>query len=86
MSRAPIMIGRMKFPNGPVTATISARIMMMPCIPTTALYVCGPRKFECDVISSVRIIIARVPPTPSRTMVRTRYWIPTTLWSVVNRK
>jgi hypothetical protein len=37
MSRAPIMIGRMKFPNGPVTMMIVARIITMPCSPTTAL-------------------------------------------------
>ena len=37
MSRAPIMIGRMKLPNGPVTMMIVAMIMMMPCRPTTSL-------------------------------------------------
>ena len=37
MSRAPIMIGRMKFPNGPVTTMISAMIMTMPCVPMIEL-------------------------------------------------
>ena len=37
MSRAPIMIGTMKFPNGPVTMMIVAMIMISPCRPTTAL-------------------------------------------------
>ena len=37
MSRAPIMIGTMKFPKGPVTMMIVAMIMIRPCRPTTAL-------------------------------------------------
>ena len=36
------------------------------------------------MISWVRIIMARVPPTPNRTMTRIRYCVPTTLWSVQN--
>ena len=38
MSRAPIMIGTMKFPKGPVIMMIVAMIMMMPWRPTMALY------------------------------------------------
>ncbi len=37
MSRAPIMIGTMKLPNGPVTMMMVAMIMIRPCRPTTEL-------------------------------------------------
>ena len=37
MSRAPIMIGTTKFPNGPVTMMIVAMIMVRPCSPTSEL-------------------------------------------------
>ena len=38
ISRAPIMIGMMKFPNGPVTMMIVATIMIIPWVPTIELY------------------------------------------------
>ena len=47
MSRAPIMIGTMKFPNGPVTMMIVARIIVRPCRPTTR--VVGLRAEEAGV-------------------------------------
>ena len=37
MSRAPIINGTTKFPNGPVTMMIVARIMVSPCRPTSEL-------------------------------------------------
>ena len=37
MSRAPIMIGRMKFPNGPDTMMMVAMIIRMPWMPTKVL-------------------------------------------------
>ena len=40
----------------------------------------------CGLISCVLIIMANVPPTPKSTMTSTRYWVPTTLWSVQNLK
>ena len=86
MSRAPIINGMMKFPKGPVTMMIVAMTMIRPCRPTIALYCCGLRKLEFGLIRLVRMSMAIAPPTPNRTMVSTRYWMPTTLWSVVNRK
>src|SRR5664280_1683310 len=86
MSRAPIINGMMKFPKGPVTMMIVAMIMIRPCRPTIALYCCGLRKLEFGLIRLVRMSMAMAPPTANRTMVSTRYWMPTTLWSVVNRK
>ena len=35
-------------------------------------------------MSWVRIIMARVPPMAKSTITSTRYWVPTTLWSVQN--
>ena len=37
MSRAPIMIGTMKFPSGPATTMIIAITMTMPCVPMIEL-------------------------------------------------
>ena len=37
MSRAPIMIGRMKLPSGPATAMIIAMIITMPWVPMMEL-------------------------------------------------
>ena len=84
MSLAPIMIGMMKLVKGPVTMMMVAMIMTMPWMVTIELYVFGSRKVECGVISWVRIIMASAPPTPKSTNTSTRYWVPTTLWSVQN--
>ena len=41
MSRAPIMMGSMKLPKGPLTMIIVEANIKMPCIPTMVLYVLG---------------------------------------------
>ena len=42
--------------------------------------------FKASVQDSIRIITARRPPKSIKTTMVTRYWIPITLWSVLNRK
>ncbi len=38
ISRAPIISGTMKLPNGPIKNVIVVRIISMPCIVTIVLY------------------------------------------------
>ncbi len=69
----------MKFPKGPEIMMIVAMIMIIPCSPTMALYCVGLKSFDPGRARFVRMSIASRPPTPKRTMARTRYWMPTTL-------
>ncbi len=80
------MTGTIKLPNGPMKNVMVVRIIIMPCMLTIVLYVPGPNSFAPGRISSRRISIAPRPPRASMMRVKTRYWMPTTLWSVVKRK
>ena len=61
-------------------------IIIVPCRPTSERYWPAGQAFSCGVSNSVRISIAFSPPMKKKIPTPKKYWIPTTLWSVVSRK
>ena len=86
MRREPIMIGTSQFANGPSTPEVMIPIIIEPCMPTSVRYWLAPKTCTFGWSSSERINIAFSPPTKKNTPIPTRYWIATTLWSVLRLK
>src|SRR3954468_2749949 len=63
--------------------TTNRKIIVVPCIVNSWLYVCGVSSVLSAWLSCRRIISASTPPRMKKTKVRTRYMIPMRLWSVV---
>src|SRR4051795_3758344 len=63
--------------------TTNRKIIVVPCIVKSSLYVCGVSSVLSAWLSCRRIISASVPPRMKKQKVRTRYMIPIFLWSVV---
>ena len=61
-------------------------IIIVPCMPTSVRYWSGGKTFGDGCSNSVRISIALAPPMKKNTPIPTRYWRPTTLWSVHSPK
>ena len=61
-------------------------IIIVPCRPTSVRYWSGGQKCSVGKSSSVRMNIAFRPAMKKKKRVPTRYWMPTTLWSVQRRK
>src|SRR5215211_3180350 len=66
-----------------MTGTTNRKIIVVPCIVISALYVCGSSSVLLLWLSCRRISSASVPPSRKNANVRTRYMIPIRLWSVV---
>src|SRR3954470_22324481 len=66
-----------------MTGTTNRKIIVVPCIVKSWLYVCGCRNVLSDCDSCTRMSSASTPPRRKKANVRTRYMIPMRLWSVV---
>ena len=84
--RLPIISGTSQLPSGPSTTEVSIPIIIAPCRPTSVRYWLAPNTCTLGCSSSVRIIIALMPPIRKKNPMPTMYWIATTLWSVHRRK
>ena len=62
------------------------KIMSAACVEKRLLKMPGSTICVPGWASSARMIIAIRPPTKKKKKVVTRYWIPITLWSVLNLK
>ena len=84
MSGAPIISGTSQLPKPPIIAgMIMKNTMIRPWPVTNTLKVCGSLKIcRPGYISSARIIIERKPPISPRTIAKTRYIVPMSLWFV----
>ena len=84
MSGAPIISGTSQLPKPPIMAgMIMKNTMIRPWPVTKTLKVCGSLKIcRPGYISSARIIIERKPPISPRTIAKTRYIVPMSLWLV----
>src|SRR6478609_142702 len=63
--------------------TTNRKIIVVPCIVNSSLYVLGSRRVLSAWLSCRRISSASTPPSMKKTKVRTMYMIPIRLWSVV---
>src|SRR3954470_11371695 len=63
--------------------TTNRKIIVVPCIVKSWLYVCGVSSVLSAWLSCRRISSASTPPRMKKAKVRTRYMIPMRLWSVV---
>ena len=63
--------------------TTNRKIIVVPCIVNSSLYVLGSSSVLFAWLSCRRMSSASVPPRMKKTNVRTRYMIPIRLWSVV---
>src|SRR3954465_3583919 len=66
-----------------MTGTTNRKTIVVPCIVSSSLYVCGVSSVLFAWLSWSRMSSASVPPSMKKTKVRTRYMIPIRLWSVV---
>src|SRR3954452_10619198 len=66
-----------------MVGTTNRKIIVVPCIVNSWLYVCGVSSVLSAWLSCRRIISASTPPRMKKANVRTRYMIPIRLWSVV---
>src|SRR5437763_1132170 len=66
-----------------MNGTTNRKIIVVPCIVNSSLYVFGSRRVLSAWLSCRRISSASVPPRRKKTKVRTMYMIPIFLWSVV---
>src|SRR6476469_2433782 len=66
-----------------MTGTTNRKIIVVPCIVISWLYVSGSSSVLLATPSCRRMSSASVPPSMKNTKVRTRYMIPMRLWSVV---
>src|SRR3954447_3143589 len=66
-----------------MTGTTNRKIIVVPCIVNSSLYVCGVSRSLLGTASCRRISRASTPPRMKKPNVRTRYMIPIRLWSVV---
>ena len=84
--RAPIMIGTRKLPKPPSAIEDMAATMAEPWIPTRLRYWPCVQSSPLGESSCARIINALMPPNRNRATAVMRYWIPTTLLSVLSSK
>src|SRR6478609_529506 len=63
--------------------TTNRKIIVVPCIVNSSLYVLGSRRVLSAWLSCRRMSSASTPPSMKKTKVRTMYMIPIRLWSVV---
>src|SRR5438067_5937644 len=82
-SRAPIISGTRKFPKPARIGTITRKIIVVPCIVRTSLYVFFVSTLSFGVASCARINTASRPPTTKKTSAVAMYMIPIRLWSTV---
>src|SRR5689334_14794837 len=66
-----------------MTGTTNRKIIVVPCIVNSSLYVCGVSRSLLGTASWRRMSSASTPPRMKKANVRTRYMIPMRLWSVV---
>ena len=82
----PIISGTKKFPNGPRMKADVIMIIIVPCRPTRVRYWPAGNDVSFGDSSSTRISIALMPPIRKNRPTPKKYWIPITLWSVLNRQ
>ena len=70
-------------PSPAIIGTTNRKIIVVPWIVNSALYVCGVISVLLGAPNCSRIISASVPPIRKKTNVVTMYMIPMRLWSVV---